>query len=97
MQPEGRGTPKLLRMQEFGPPWNHWFARSAGGRALMDDYYAAKGDETFAGVDGEDVVLGTGAAQIDHTLVLPGAEEPPDLFVEVGQPVRVGIGDRDRP
>jgi hypothetical protein len=50
-QPDGPGTPKLLRMQEFEPPWNHWFYHLAtGGRALIADYLAAKGDEPFAGI-----------------------------------------------
>jgi mono/diheme cytochrome c family protein len=56
-QPDGPGTAKLLRMQESEPPWDHWFWRQAvGGRALLDDYYAAKGNEVFAGVPGESVV-----------------------------------------
>lgn len=55
-QPEGPGTRKILRMQELEPPWNHWFYRvTRGGRALLDDYTAAKGDETFAGVPGPDI------------------------------------------
>jgi hypothetical protein len=55
-QPSGPGTPKLLRMQEIAAPWNHWFFRlSEGGQSLIDDYYAAKGDEPFAGVPGADI------------------------------------------
>ena len=50
-QPAGPGTPKLLRMQEIATPWTHWFFRSSeGGRALLADYLAAKGDETLAGM-----------------------------------------------
>jgi mono/diheme cytochrome c family protein len=52
-QPDGPNTPKLLRMQEFDTPWTHWFSKSTeGGRALLDDYVAAHGDETYAGVAG---------------------------------------------
>lgn len=52
-QPEGPGTPKLLRMHELEPPWTHWFDRqSRGGRALFDDFAAAHGDEPFAGMTG---------------------------------------------
>ena len=55
-QPDGPGTRKILRMQELEPPWNHWFYRlSEGGRALLDDYYAAKGDEPLAGIPGKDL------------------------------------------
>ena len=56
-QPDGPGTPKLLRMQELEPPWNHWFFRIVvGGQALLDDYYAAKGDEAFAGVPADAIL-----------------------------------------
>jgi mono/diheme cytochrome c family protein len=52
-QPEGPNTPKLLRMQELETPWTHWFSKGTeGGRALLDDYRAAKGDEAYAGVPG---------------------------------------------
>lgn len=52
-QPEGPGTTKILRMQELDGPWNHWFnSNSVGGRALLEDYNAAKGDEALAGVPG---------------------------------------------
>jgi hypothetical protein len=50
-QPDGPGSAKLLRMQELEDPWTHWFWKSSqGGRALLADYYAAKGDETLAGM-----------------------------------------------
>lgn len=50
-QPSGPGTQKLLRMQELNDPWTHWFSpNSDGGRALVADYLAAKGDEPFAGM-----------------------------------------------
>jgi hypothetical protein len=50
-QVDGPGTPKILRMQEFEPPWNHWFFRLVGGgQAVIADYLAAKGDEPFAGL-----------------------------------------------
>jgi len=53
-QPDGPGTPKLLRMQEFSEPWTHWLFRgSEGGQALLADYMAAKGDEVYAGFPAE--------------------------------------------
>jgi hypothetical protein len=49
-QPQGPDTPKLLRMQERATPWTHWLFRSTeGGKALLADYLAAKGDEVLAG------------------------------------------------
>ena len=78
-QPDGPGTPKLLRMQEFGPPWNHWFAGSEGGRALIGDYYAAKGDETFAGVEGEALVHSS-PGLLSATIFFAGSGVQPNLF-----------------
>lgn len=55
-QPDGPSTPKILRMQEFDDPWTHWFFNSTpGGRALVNDYTAAKGDESVAGLPREDI------------------------------------------
>jgi mono/diheme cytochrome c family protein len=55
-QPDGPDSPKILRMQEFDDPWTHWFFNSTpGGRALVDDYTAAKGDESLAGLPREDI------------------------------------------
>jgi hypothetical protein len=49
-QTDGPGTPKFLRMQELKTPWTHWFGLTEGGRALFDDYWAAKGDERLFGL-----------------------------------------------
>lgn len=55
-QPDGPSTPKILRMQEFDDPWTHWFFNATqGGRALVEDYTAAKGDESIAGLPREDI------------------------------------------
>jgi hypothetical protein len=55
-QPDGPGTRKLLRMHELHDPWTHWFWKSsAGGRALLADYFAAKGDEPLAGMTAEQI------------------------------------------
>jgi hypothetical protein len=55
-QPDGPDTPRMLRMQEFDDPWTHWFFNSThGGRALVEDYTAAKGDESVAGLPREDI------------------------------------------
>lgn len=80
-QPGGPGTPKLMRMQELFSPWTHWLWRSSlGGRALMEDYFAAHGDEIYGGMP---------AAQIDAshpgnltTVVVfsGGGDEQPNAF-----------------
>ena len=57
-QPGGPGTPKILRMQELEPPWNHWLYRyTKGGYALVEDYMAAKGDEAFVGIPGGSLMI----------------------------------------
>jgi hypothetical protein len=39
-------------MNELAAPWTHWFAQdNEGGKALVEDYLAAKGDERLAGMD----------------------------------------------
>jgi mono/diheme cytochrome c family protein len=56
-QPDGPGSNTLLRMQELQSPWTHWFSeQSEGGRALLDDYVAAKGDEPLAGIAAADLL-----------------------------------------
>lgn len=55
-QPNGPGTPRMFRMQEFDDPWTHWFFNSTeGGRALVADYTAAKGDESIAGLPRKEI------------------------------------------
>jgi hypothetical protein len=54
-QSGGPGTRKMLRMQERRAPWTHWFRNNAnepGGIALLQDYQAAHGDETYANIPG---------------------------------------------
>ncbi len=52
-QPGGPATPRILRMQELQNPWNHWFRDNrVGGQALIADYRAAKGNESYAGIPG---------------------------------------------
>ena len=53
-QPQGPGTPKVLRMQELEDPWTHFFiSNRPDGEALIKQYQAAKGDEVFAGIPGD--------------------------------------------
>ena len=53
-QPDGPGTPKLVRMQELKTPWTHWlFNGTAGGRLLLEDFRAAHGDQTYGGMSAE--------------------------------------------
>lgn len=41
-------------MQELNAPWTHWmWKQSEGGRVLLDDYFAARGDEPLAGMTPE--------------------------------------------
>ncbi|MBX3227964.1 MAG: hypothetical protein KIT84_27945 [Labilithrix sp.] len=82
-QPEGPGTPVMLRMQELEDPWTHWFRSDRpGGLTLMKDYFRAHGtDEEYMGIPGvlipksdglalEDLVVGQGF----------GKDKQPNLF-----------------
>ena len=81
-QSDGPGTPKLLRMQEFLPPWNHWFFNlTDGGRAMVKDYVAAKGDEPFAGIAGEQQALESNPGLLSSTLYFAGSGTQPNAFV----------------
>ena len=80
-QPDGPNSPKFLRMQEFAPPWNHWFWRqSVGGRAVMADYYAAKGEEALAGVPSDALRLSQ-PGLLDFALHTVDTQDQPNVFV----------------
>jgi cytochrome c553 len=51
-QPNGPGTPKMLRMQELRNPWTHFFRNNTGGgQALIADFQAAHGTtEDYGGI-----------------------------------------------
>lgn len=79
-QPGGPGTPKLIRMQELETPWTHWFFRSSeGGRALLADYFAAKGDEPYASVSAEQID-GAHPGNLSMLAVFSGSSEQPNQF-----------------
>jgi hypothetical protein len=79
-QPSGPGTPKLIRMQEMETPWTHWFFRaSEGGRALLADYFAAKGDEGYAGLTA-DQVDNSHPGNLNQLAFFAGMPEQPNQF-----------------
>ncbi|MDD9946714.1 MAG: hypothetical protein OXU20_37050 [Myxococcales bacterium] len=79
-QPDGPGTPRILRMQEFQAPWTHWLYRlSEGGRALLADYNAAKGDEPFAGVPADELQLSQ-PGLLNSTIFFAGMPTQPNEF-----------------
>lgn len=80
-QPDGPGTPKLLRMHELQNPWTHWFSQdNPGGRALIDDYVAAKGDERLAGVDSAKI-LDPRPADLEGFVRFAGSGTQPNEFI----------------
>jgi hypothetical protein len=55
-QPDGPGTPRILRMQELQFPWTHWISNSAasdarGNNTLRNDFVATHDpSESYAGI-----------------------------------------------
>jgi hypothetical protein len=50
-QPGGPSTNKILRMQELTNPWAHWFyPERPETKAIVDDFLAAHGSESYAGI-----------------------------------------------
>jgi len=67
-------------MQELETPWTHWFFRSSeGGRALIADYIAAKGDETLAGLSREQIE-GSHPGSLFMQALYGGGYEQPNVF-----------------
>ena len=66
-QPDGPGTPMMLRMQELEDPWTHWFRSDRpGGITLLQDYFRAHGDqEEYGGIPGALIVKSDGRALED--------------------------------
>lgn len=53
-QPDGPGTPKILRMQEFVEGWTHWYyANRVQNRETMEQFVAAHDGESYGGIPGE--------------------------------------------
>lgn len=78
-QAHGRDKPPRLLMQELNTPWTHWFwKQSKGGKALLDDYFAAKGDETLAGMSAERIEAAD--PNMITTLVIAQAPDLPVSF-----------------
>jgi mono/diheme cytochrome c family protein len=79
-QPNGPDTPKMIRMQELETPWTHWFFRSnEGGRALLADYFAARGDEPYAAMSA-DQIDNTHPGNLAMLAIFSGADEQPNQF-----------------
>jgi hypothetical protein len=96
-QSDGPETPKLLRMQELEPPWNHWFYSFVpGGRAVIRDYLAIKGDESFAGLNAEDIALRSQPGALRAALFFANPGPQPNLFVSavIEQEVKASAAER---
>jgi hypothetical protein len=79
-QPEGPGTPRLLRMQERLTPWTHWLWKSSlGGRVLLADYFDAHGDEPYAGMPSASID-GSHPGNLAALLAFSGKHEQPNEF-----------------
>lgn len=80
-QPDGPGTPKLLRMQELESPWTHWlFNGTVGGSALLDDYFAAHGDELLAGLPAQRIEYSNPGSLTTLLRAAPDQPPQPNIF-----------------
>lgn len=80
-QPNGPGTPKVLRMHELNSPWTHWFSNgSEGGMALFADYLGAKGSEPLAELSHESI-RDANPNSISIAIFFSGLEAQPFEFV----------------
>jgi len=80
-QSNGPGTQKFLRMQELREPWTHWFGKSSdGGRALIADYEAARGDEEAFGLTGGGLMTRTNPVSLELQAVYGGPNNQPNPF-----------------
>jgi hypothetical protein len=97
-QPDGPGSAKLLRMQEFSTPWTHWlFKSSRGGRALLADYSAAHADEVFGGMP-EDRLQGSHPGNIAMTVSLSNPPIPqPNEFSSEAIEAEVMLTAKNQP
>jgi hypothetical protein len=79
-QPSGPDTPELIRMHELETPWTHWFFRSSeGGRALLADYFAARGDEPYAAM-AADQIDNSHPGNLSMLAIFAGMTEQPNQF-----------------
>jgi hypothetical protein len=79
-QTNGPGSSKFLRMQELREPWTHWFGQQTeGGRALLEDYRAAKADEEAFGLSGQ-AVMRTNPVSLELQAIYGGPNSQPNPF-----------------
>jgi hypothetical protein len=78
-QPGGPDTPKLLRMQEFRDPWNHWFASNSTivPNNRDADFHAAHGDEPYANLPPS--LIGS-PAELEDFLAVNGYDFQPNVY-----------------
>ncbi|HEY4222691.1 MAG TPA: hypothetical protein VGO62_15150 [Myxococcota bacterium] len=79
-QPEGPSGKRFYRMQEFANPWTHWLASfTEGGNALVSDFNAVHGGETFAGIPPGRVATGA-PFSVENLIRATGDATQPNEF-----------------
>ncbi len=83
-QPEGPGTPRILRMQELRFPWTHFLApkdQSVSGFELVRDYFTAHTvSEPYAGVPGALVLERSDPNLLSQLLAQEDSGQQPNEF-----------------
>ncbi len=88
-QPDGHGTPTILRMQELRSPWLHWFPQKFAQRTqsdvvLLPQFLEAHGaDEQYAAIPIstiESAVAEGSGAHLEALLMAEGQDSQPNVF-----------------
>lgn len=95
-QPDGKGTRKMLRMQERVNPWVHFMRTSTGGgRQLLADFQAKNGDEEYAGIPASRFGA-TDPAQLQALVEGAGFINQPNEFNSVAIPGQTNVFSNER-
>jgi len=70
---------RILRMQEIGDPWTHWFSTLFTSRILLDQYQVAHGTEDYAGIPGVRI-RESAPSRMELLLAFKGFSEQPNNY-----------------
>lgn len=78
-EPEGKGTGRILRMQELVNPWTHWFRDNRGTRPMLDTFQAVHVNEDYAGIPAN-IIANNDPADLEDMVRAAGFGNQPNRF-----------------